>query len=94
MLIAADGRGDLALRAGGPLTEALNSYWLVIHVVSAIIATGAFTLGGLCSVLYLVKARKRPPTTGYLARVPEPAALDRIAYRCTRSRSRCGRSRC
>jgi len=34
-----------------PLREALNSYWLVIHVVSAVIATGAFTLGGLCSVL-------------------------------------------
>ena len=64
-----------------PLTEALNSYWLVIHVVSAVIATGAFTLGGLCSVLYLVKDRKKNVTTGYLARVPEPAALDKAAYR-------------
>ena len=64
-----------------PLTEALNSYWLVIHVVSAVIATGAFTLGGLCSALYLVKDRKSPKTTGFLARVPEPAALDRTAYR-------------
>jgi cytochrome c-type biogenesis protein CcsB len=64
-----------------PLTEALNSYWLVIHVVSAVISTGAFTLGGLCSVLYLVKERRRDRTTGYLARVPEPAVLDRTAYR-------------
>ena len=64
-----------------PLTEALNSYWLVIHVVSAVIATGAFTLGGLCSVLYLVKDRRKGPATGYLARVPEPAVLDRTAYR-------------
>ena len=64
-----------------PLTEALNSYWLVIHVVSAVIATGAFTLGGLCSALYLVKDRKGAKSTGYLARVPEPAALDRTAYR-------------
>jgi cytochrome c-type biogenesis protein CcsB len=67
-----------------PLTEALNSYWLVIHVVSAVIATGAFTLGGLCSVLYLVKERKPDlgkQGTGYLSRVPEPAALDRTAYR-------------
>ena len=64
-----------------PLTEALNSYWLVIHVVSAVIATGAFTLGGVCSVLYLVKERRGDKTTGYLARVPEPAALDRTAYR-------------
>ncbi len=64
-----------------PLTEALNSYWLVIHVVSAVIATGAFTLGGLTSVLYLIKDRKGAAATGYLSRVPEPAVLDRTAYR-------------
>jgi cytochrome c-type biogenesis protein CcsB len=63
-----------------PLTEALYSPWLVIHVVSAIIATGAFTLGGIASVLYLVKERSRA-TRGYLARVPVPADLDRISYR-------------
>ena len=63
-----------------PLTEALNSPWLVIHVVSAVIATGAFTIGGIASALFLIKSR-RPNATGYLARVPEPAALDRIAYR-------------
>jgi cytochrome c-type biogenesis protein CcsB len=64
-----------------PLTEALNSYWLVIHVVSAVISTGGFTLGGLCSILYLVKERKGPTTSGYLSRVPEPVVLDRTAYR-------------
>src|SRR3954451_21125907 len=64
-----------------PLTEALSSYWLVIHVVSAIIATGAFTLGGITSALYLVKARGSAKTTGYVARLPEPAVLDRVSYR-------------
>ncbi|MBF4768237.1 c-type cytochrome biogenesis protein CcsB [Nocardioides agariphilus] len=64
-----------------PLTEALNSYWLVIHVVSAIIATGTFTLGGLCSVLYLVKERRPDTRVGFLSRVPQPPALDRAAYR-------------
>lgn len=64
-----------------PLSEALESPWLVIHVVSAVIATGAFTLGGICSVLYLLKERRPDTTTGYLARVPQPAALDRISYR-------------
>ena len=63
-----------------PLTEALESYWLVIHVVAAVIATGAFTLGGITSILYLLKARSRKET-GYLARLPELPALDRIAYR-------------
>jgi cytochrome c-type biogenesis protein CcsB len=63
-----------------PLTEALESYWLVIHVVAAVIATGAFTLGGITSILYLLKARSTKDT-GYLARLPELAALDRISYR-------------
>ncbi|MCW2835659.1 MAG: ccsB [Nocardioides sp.] len=63
-----------------PLTEALYSYWLVIHVVSAVIATAAFTLGGLCSVLYLLKERSRAER-GYLARLPGLTSLDRISYR-------------
>ncbi len=63
-----------------PLTEALESYWLVIHVVAAVIATGAFTLGAITSVLYLLKARSTKES-GYLARLPELAALDRISYR-------------
>lgn len=68
-----------------PLTEALSSYWLVIHVVSAIIATGAFTLGGITSALYLVKARAlasdRPERAGYVSRLPRPEVLDRVSYR-------------
>ncbi|HEX6150233.1 c-type cytochrome biogenesis protein CcsB [Nocardioides sp.] len=64
-----------------PLTEALNSPWLVIHVVAAIIATAAFTLGGISSVLYLLKSREGASSKGYLARVPAPADLDRLSYR-------------
>jgi cytochrome c-type biogenesis protein CcsB len=65
-----------------PLRDALQSPWLVIHVIAAILATGAFTLGGMCSVLYLVKERwphTRPG--GYLSRLPDLPALDRMAYR-------------
>nr|WP_221634390.1 c-type cytochrome biogenesis protein CcsB [Nocardioides luti] len=64
-----------------PLTEALNSYWLVIHVVSAILATGAFTLGGITSAIYLAKSRWGSKETGPLARVPSLATLDRVSYR-------------
>ncbi len=64
-----------------PLTEALNSPWLVIHVISAVIATGAFTLGGFTSALYLIKARAGHREKGYLARLPELPALDRVSYR-------------
>ncbi|GAB2771886.1 hypothetical protein GCM10027020_26270 [Nocardioides salsibiostraticola] len=67
-----------------PLTEALNSYWLVIHVVAAVIATGAFTLGGLLSAVYLLKLRRggdSASATGAWARVPSLAVLDRVSYR-------------
>ncbi|MBF4163875.1 c-type cytochrome biogenesis protein CcsB [Nocardioides acrostichi] len=68
-----------------PLMEALDSYWLVIHVVSAVIATGAFTLGGITSVLYLVQDRAErrgiEHTRGYLSRVPDTVTLDRVSYR-------------
>ena len=62
-----------------PLTEALNSYWLVIHVIAAIIATGGFTLGGIASAAYLLKARF--PDAALLARVPDLDNLDRVSYR-------------
>jgi cytochrome c-type biogenesis protein CcsB len=51
-------------------------------VVSAIIATGAFTLGGISSLLFLVKSREGAATSrGYLARVPAPVDLDRLSYK-------------
>jgi cytochrome c-type biogenesis protein CcsB len=69
----------------GPLVPALHSYWLAIHVTAAIIATGAFAVGGMLSILYLLKDRaERRGTlspTGYLARLPESSVLDRVAYR-------------
>src|SRR3954453_21326485 len=67
----------------GPLPEALNSYWLVIHVVSAITATGAFTLGGMTSAVYLLKRRRGAdaPQAGLWARVPSLDRLDLVSYR-------------
>jgi cytochrome c-type biogenesis protein CcsB len=68
-----------------PLTEALNSPWLVIHVMAAMIATGAFTLGGITSALYLVRFRAErrgvDADRGYVARLPSLATLDRVSYR-------------
>ncbi|MDN5746128.1 MAG: c-type cytochrome biogenesis protein CcsB [Nocardioidaceae bacterium] len=71
-----------------PLSEALNSPWLVIHVISAVIATGAFTLGGITSAVYLMRQRAERRAqaagielAGWLSRVPELPALDRLAYR-------------
>lgn len=64
-----------------PLTEALHSYWLVIHVIAAALATGAFTLGGIASGIYLIKRRWPDAERGWMSRVPSLSALDRVAYR-------------
>ena len=39
--------------APGPLLPALNSYWLKIHVVAAIVSSGFLSIGGLLSLVYL-----------------------------------------
>jgi cytochrome c-type biogenesis protein CcsB len=69
----------------GPLVPALHSYWLVIHVLAAVIASGAFAVGALALVLFLVKDRAVRRGTlrpgGYLSRLPETAVLDRVGYR-------------
>ena len=69
----------------GPLVPALHSYWLVIHVLAAVVASGAFAVGALALVLFLTKDRAIRRGTlrarGYLSRLPEPMALERIAYR-------------
>ncbi len=72
-----------------PLVPALHSYWLMIHVSAAAVAGGAFTVGALASVLYLLrrrlelKAAAHPelPRIGFLWRTPTAEAIDRIAYR-------------
>jgi len=69
----------------GPLVPALQSYWLVIHVIAAATGAGAFAIGAMASLLFLVKERAERrgtvKTTGYIARLPEAKALDRVAYR-------------
>jgi cytochrome c-type biogenesis protein CcsB len=73
----------LLAQDAGPLVPALHSYWLVIHVGTAIIATGAFVLGALASVVYLVKERvgDRARWAGVMRMLPAAEPLDRFAYR-------------
>ena len=65
-----------------PLTEALNSYWLVIHVVSAIIATGAFTLGGISRRCTWSRTARRGPARPATSRgSPSPRCWTGSSYR-------------
>lgn len=74
----------------GPLVAALRSYWLAIHVTTAILGWGIFFVSGLASILYLVRthyearvAAGTGPDRGFsvVERLPAAAALDRVAHR-------------
>ncbi|TDC55725.1 c-type cytochrome biogenesis protein CcsB [Actinomadura sp. KC345] len=70
----------------GPVTPALNSYWIAIHVTAAIIATGAFTIAGAATIFYLLKARAEASEAGpgaVLSHIPSAETLDRLAMRVT-----------
>ena len=80
------GASMLVYVPAGPLVPALHSYWLVIHVLGAIISGSAFLVGAAASALYLVKARAEATTaederSGFLWRIPSSAAIDQVAYR-------------
>ena len=85
-LLAAIGNG-LAVTvfyvAVAPLVPALHSVWFLIHIVAAAISGAAFNIGGVMSILYLVKKRAedRNNVHGYLERLPSSRKIDLIAYR-------------
>jgi cytochrome c-type biogenesis protein CcsB len=72
-----------------PVMPALQSYWLPIHVSVVSIGSGVFLVGGVASILFLLRMSRfgSPDTDGALARVvqrlPDAQTLDRIAYRTT-----------
>lgn len=65
------------------LVPALHSAWFLFHVPLAAIAGAAMNLGAIASILYLVRKRAEEKGTvkGYLAKLPDSAGLDRLAYR-------------
>ncbi|GAB3196167.1 c-type cytochrome biogenesis protein CcsB [Nocardioides hungaricus] len=64
----------------GNLVPVLDSYWLVIHVSSAILGGGIFTLGFVVSVAYLVRSRQELRRPELAATATSAARLDRLAY--------------
>jgi cytochrome c-type biogenesis protein CcsB len=70
----------------GPVVPALNSYWIAIHVSAAIVATGAFTVAGASTILYVLKARQEARNAvgeGVWAHLPSTEVLERLAFRVT-----------
>jgi cytochrome c-type biogenesis protein CcsB len=72
-----------------PVMPALQSYWLPIHVSVVSLGSGVFLVGGVASILFLLKRSPvgdpgRDDALGRIvARLPDAQTLDRIAYRTT-----------
>lgn len=71
-----------------PLPPALQSYWLVIHVLVASLATGMFAIGFALSVVQLLQARResllaeaKAVKLRFLATLPSSATLENFSYR-------------
>jgi cytochrome c-type biogenesis protein CcsB len=69
--------------AVAPLVPALHSVWFLIHIVAAAISGAAFNVGGIASILYLVKKRAEDhgEVGGYLGRLPSAKRIDVLCYR-------------
>jgi cytochrome c-type biogenesis protein CcsB len=56
-----------------PLQPALNSYWIKIHVVAAITGSSLFAIGGIATILFLIKDRSEQRALAVLReRAPAP----------------------
>ncbi|HET9672708.1 MAG TPA: c-type cytochrome biogenesis protein CcsB [Actinomycetota bacterium] len=56
-----------------PLQPALNSYWIRIHVVAAIVGSSLFAIGGIATILFLFKDRaERRALAALRERAPAP----------------------
>jgi cytochrome c-type biogenesis protein CcsB len=73
-----------------PLPPALQSYWLVIHVMVAVLATAFFNIAAALSIAYIFKTAKwveksKLKLVGAMRRIlgmfPNEEKLERLAYR-------------
>ena len=71
-----------------PLPPALQSYWLVIHVFVATLATGFFALGFALSLSQLLQAKREASVAAgtktrlaFMTRLPDSIQLENFAYR-------------
>ncbi|GAA1989411.1 c-type cytochrome biogenesis protein CcsB [Amycolatopsis minnesotensis] len=78
--------GTMLYTTAAPVQPALQSYWLVIHVSAAILASGVFLIPGVASVLFLFRSayeRDNAKFAKFGPKLPSSDVLDRVAYRTT-----------
>jgi cytochrome c-type biogenesis protein CcsB len=73
----------LLYRESAPLVPALNSPWLVIHVIAAIISGGVFLLSNVIAgaYLYLDAMESKGERKQWAKRLPDLETLDQLSYR-------------
>lgn len=74
----------LGYRLEHGITPALQSGWVILHVIFAIIAYGAFTIGVVVAVLHIVeenRLRNKKSLSKIFKKFPSLETLDSIAYK-------------
>jgi len=73
----------LLYRDSAPLVPALQSTWLVIHVIAAVISGGIFLLANVVAgaYLYLENAESKGARPSWAFRIPSLEVLDQLSYR-------------
>lgn len=68
-----------------PLPDALDSFWLVIHVFVAALGTALFAVGAGLSLIQLLQARRESgkKSPGFLKTLPDAVRLETLAYLVT-----------
>ncbi|MEG8180668.1 c-type cytochrome biogenesis protein CcsB [Nocardia terpenica] len=81
--------GTVLYADAAPVVPALKSYWLPVHVTVVSIGSGVFLVGGIASLLFLLRLhqpadQESNTLLGRIARrLPDARTLDRLAYRTT-----------
>lgn len=63
-----------------PLMPALQSNWLIIHVLTYFLGYAALTLAFCVSLLFLLKSAGKNPDAGFRAHIPGFKTLDDLTY--------------
>ena len=63
-----------------PLIPALQSNWLIAHVMTCFIGYAAFAIAFGISIMFLMKSRNSEQKTGIIARIPDFDALDDLTH--------------
>ncbi len=64
------------------VTPALQSYWRVPHIISAVLAYSSFTIAYVAAAMYLVREKAEVKSESFWApRLPSLKVLDRVIYR-------------